>query len=357
MSLKFVIMAGGTGGHVYPALAVAQELRARGHEVRWMGAPDSFEARIVPRSGFNIDFIRVSGLRGKGFSKLLQAPRLIVRAVLDARAILRREQPHAVLGMGGFAAGPGGIAAWLAGLPLVIHEQNAVAGLTNRALAKLARVVLQAFPNTFAGGRTVGNPVRAGFAELRPPAQRLAHDGAPRLLVIGGSQGARALNENVPKALALLPAGERPQVRHQGGRTLDAALAAYREAGIDGEVTAFIDDMPGAFAWADLVVCRAGASTIAEVGAAGNATVLVPFPAAVDDHQTKNAQYLVEAGAAVLLPESGMTPQTLAATIRGLLADRAGLTKMAEAARSRSWRGAAPAIANACIAAASGVTP
>ncbi|WP_028080046.1 undecaprenyldiphospho-muramoylpentapeptide beta-N-acetylglucosaminyltransferase [Solimonas soli] len=356
MSLKFMVMAGGTGGHVYPALAVAQELRARGHEVRWMGAPQSFEARVVPQSGFNIDFIRVSGLRGKGIAKLLQAPLLIARAVLDARAILRRERPHAVLGMGGFAAGPGGLAAWLGGLPLVIHEQNAAAGFTNRVLAKLARIALQAFPDTFANGRTVGNPVRGGFAELPPPARRLAHGGAPRLLVIGGSQGARALNENVPKALALLAPQERPQVRHQGGRTLDAALAAYRAARVEAEITPFIDDMPAAFAWADLVVCRAGASTIAEVSAAGNATVLVPFPAAVDDHQTKNAAYLVQAGAAVLLPESAMTPQVLAATLRTLLADRARLTAMAEAARSRSWSGAARVIADACVAAA-GVEP
>jgi UDP-N-acetylglucosamine--N-acetylmuramyl-(pentapeptide) pyrophosphoryl-undecaprenol N-acetylglucosamine transferase len=354
MSLKFMIMAGGTGGHVYPALAVAQELRARGHEVRWMGAPDSFESRVVPKSGFNIDFIRVSGLRGKGLMKLLQAPLLIVRAVRDARAILRRERPNAVLGMGGFAAGPGGIAAWLGGLPLVIHEQNAAAGLTNRALARLARIVLQAFPDTFPGGCTVGNPVRAGFAELPSPAERLAHDGAPRLLVIGGSQGARALNDTVPKALALLPAHERPQVRHQGGRTLDVALAAYRDAGVDGEVTAFIDDMPAAFAWADLVVCRSGASTIAEIGAAGNATVLVPFPAAVDDHQTKNAEYLVRAGAAVLLPESAMTPAVLAATIRGLLGDRAKLLRMADAARGKAWSAATRVIADACIAAAHG---
>jgi len=352
--MKFIVMAGGTGGHVYPALAVAHELRARGHEVRWMGAPDSFEARVVPQNGFNIDFIRVSGLRGKGIAKLLQAPLLILRAVRDARAILRRERPDAVLGMGGFAAGPGGLAAWLAGLPLVIHEQNAVAGLTNRALARLARMVLQAFPDTFAKGRTVGNPVRDGFAQLPPPAQRLAHDGAPRLLVVGGSQGARALNDTVPKALALLAPEERPQVRHQGGRTLDVALAAYREAQVEGEVTQFIDDMPAAFGWADLVICRSGASTIAEISAAGNATVLVPFPAAVDDHQTKNAQYLSQAGAAVLLPESAMTPAVLAATMRSLLGDRAKLTKMADAARSRAWHGAAQTIADACLAAASG---
>lgn len=351
-ALKFLVMAGGTGGHVYPALAVAQNLRARGHEVRWMGAPDSFESRVVPQNGYNIDTIRVSGLRGKGLVKLLKAPLLIVRAVLDARAILRRERPHAVLGMGGFAAGPGGIAAWLAGVPLIIHEQNAAAGLTNRALARIARVVLQAFPATFRNGRTVGNPVRAGFAELPPPVRRLAHDGTPRLLVIGGSQGARALNLGVPQALALLPAGERPQVRHQGGRTLDVARTAYREAQVEAELSAFIDDMPAAYGWADLVVCRAGASTIAEVSAAGNATILVPLPSAVDDHQTRNAEYLSRAGAALLLPEADMTPALLAARLRELLGDRGRLQQMADAARTRAWTGAAEMIAEACIAAA-----
>ncbi|WP_020649310.1 undecaprenyldiphospho-muramoylpentapeptide beta-N-acetylglucosaminyltransferase [Solimonas variicoloris] len=355
-ALKFIVMAGGTGGHVYPALAVAQDLRAHGHEVRWMGAPDSFESRVVPQNGFNIDTIRVSGLRGKGLVKLLKAPLLIVRAVLDARAILRRERPDAVLGMGGFAAGPGGIAAWLAGVPLIIHEQNAAAGLTNRALARIARVVLQAFPDTFGNGCTVGNPVRAGFAELPPPAQRLAHDGAPRLLVIGGSQGARALNERLPQALALLPAGERPQVRHQGGRTLEVAQTAYRQAQVEAELSAFIDDMPAAYGWADLVVCRAGASTIAELGAAGNAAILVPLPSAVDDHQTRNAEYLSRAGAALLLPEAGLTPALLAARLRELLGDRAKLRAMAEAARARAWTGATKTIAEACIAAAAGST-
>jgi UDP-N-acetylglucosamine--N-acetylmuramyl-(pentapeptide) pyrophosphoryl-undecaprenol N-acetylglucosamine transferase len=347
--LRFVIMAGGTGGHVYPALAVALELRARGHEVVWMGAPESFEARVVPQHGFPIDFIRVSGLRGKGVLKLLKAPLLITRAVHEALVILRARRPAAVLGFGGFAAGPGGLAAWLSGRPLVIHEQNAAAGLTNRALARLARVVLQAFPGTFGKATTVGNPVRAGFAELPPPAQRLAHDAPMRLLVIGGSQGARALNEFVPQALALLPAERRPLVRHQAGRTLDVAQQAYRAAAIDAEVTAFIEDMPAALAWADLVVCRSGASTVAEVSAAGCATVLVPFPFAVDDHQTRNAAYLVEAGAAVLRRERTLEPVGLAALIDELLHDRARLQRMADAARARAWTDATRTIADVCL--------
>ncbi|NGY05795.1 undecaprenyldiphospho-muramoylpentapeptide beta-N-acetylglucosaminyltransferase [Solimonas terrae] len=354
--MKFVVMAGGTGGHVYPALAVAQELRARGHEVSWMGAPDSFEARVVPQHGFAIDFIRVSGLRGKGIGKLLQAPLLIVRAVREALAILKARRPAAVLGFGGFAAGPGGLAAWLSGRPLVIHEQNAAAGLTNRCLARLSRRVLQAFPDTFGKAVTVGNPVRAGFAELPPPATRLAHDGAPRLLVIGGSQGARALNEQLPQALALLPAAQRPQVRHQAGRTLEIAQRAYGQAQVEADVTAFIDDMPAAFAWADLVVCRAGASTIAEVGAAGNATILVPFPFAVDDHQTRNAAYLVDAGAAVLLPEHRLDAARLAQLLGELLGDRQRLQRMADAARSRAWHDASKTIADACLQVA-GATP
>ena len=350
--MKLLIMAGGTGGHVYPALAVAQHLRARGHDIVWMGAPDSFESRVVPTNGIALEVVRVSGLRGKGVLKLLQAPLLIVRAVWQALRILRRVRPDAVLGMGGFAAGPGGIAAWLARRPLVIHEQNAAAGLTNRALARLARRVLQAFPNTFRNARTVGNPVRAGFVELPAPAQRLDRAGAPRVLVVGGSQGAKALNERVPQALALMQPGERPSVRHQAGRTLEFAHRAYLTAGVTAEVTAFIDDMPAAMAWADLIVCRSGASTIAELSAAGAASVLVPFPAAVDDHQTKNADYLVRAGAAVRIAESELSAERLAAILRELLNDRQRLLAMADAARTCAWHDATAVIADECLQAA-----
>jgi UDP-N-acetylglucosamine--N-acetylmuramyl-(pentapeptide) pyrophosphoryl-undecaprenol N-acetylglucosamine transferase len=354
-ALKIMIMAGGTGGHVYPALAVAHELKARGHDVVWMGAPESFEARVVPAQGFPIEFVRVSGLRGKGLVKLLLAPLLIARAMLDAWAALRRQAPAVVLGMGGFAAGPGGLVARLRHTPLVIHEQNAAAGLTNRWLARVARRVLQAFPDTFAGATTVGNPVRAAIRAVAPPAARLAaRQGPAHVLVIGGSQGAQALNERVPEALALLPANQRPEVWHQAGRTLEIAQEAYRRAGVDATVDAFIDDMASAYAWADLVVCRAGASTIAELAAAGCGAILVPFPAAVDDHQTRNGAYLVDRGAARLIPEAQLSPVKLAEALRELLGARAQLLAMAEAARGAAWADAERRIADVVTEAADG---
>lgn len=349
--MKILIAAGGTGGHVFPALAVAKVLMRRGHEVVWMGAPDSFEARVVPAAGIAFEFVRVKGLRGKGLIKLLGAPLLLARALLDALKVLRRQQPQLVLGMGGFAAGPGGLAAWLARRPLMIHEQNAAPGLTNRLLARIAQVVLEAFPNTFDGAQTVGNPVRAGFAELPEPARRLANrKGPPRLLVLGGSQGARALNEIVPAALALMPASQRPLVHHQAGRTLDIAKAAYAKAAVAADVLAFIDDMPAAYAWADLVVCRAGASTIAELAAAGCASLLVPFPHAVDDHQTKNGQYLVDAGAALMVPEALLDATTLANLLVRLFSQREQLVMMATAARTAAWPAADERIADICVA-------
>lgn len=346
---RVIIMAGGTGGHVYPALAVAQELRTRGHDVVWMGTPGSFEARVVPQHGIPMEFVRVSGLRGKGLLKLFLAPLLIARALLDAWAVLRKQKPDAALGMGGFAAGPGGVVAALWGVPLVIHEQNAAPGLTNRWLARIAQRVLEAFPGTFPRAETVGNPVRAAIQALPPPAQRFSGRNGPlRLLVIGGSQGARALNERVPQALALLVAAERPEVRHQAGRTLDVAREAYTRSKVPASVEQFIEDMAAAYAWADLVICRAGASTVAELAAAGCASVLVPFPSAVDDHQTANAQHLVRAGAAVLIQERDLAPEKLAATLREL-AGRARLQTMASAARSAAWVGAEKKIADAVL--------
>jgi UDP-N-acetylglucosamine--N-acetylmuramyl-(pentapeptide) pyrophosphoryl-undecaprenol N-acetylglucosamine transferase len=257
-----------------------------------------------------------------------------------------------VLGMGGFAAGPGGLAAWLTRRPLVIHEQNAAAGLTNRFLAHLAKLVLEAFPGTFKGARTVGNPVRPGFAELPDPAQRIGADAdhrRRRLLVVGGSQGARSLNTIVPAALALLEEHERPQARHQAGRTFDVAKAAYVSARVDAELVQFIDDMPAAYGWADLVVCRAGASTVAELAAAGCAALLVPFPAAVDDHQTRNAEYLVKAGAALLVQERDLDAPRLASLLRELLQDPARLISMARAARTAAWPRSVDTIADCCL--------
>lgn len=347
--MKLMIAAGGTGGHVYPALAVADLLRAQGHGVVWLGAPDSFESRVVPAQGIELETVAVRGLRGKGLLRLLRAPLEIVSAILQSLRVLRSQRPDVVLGMGGFAAGPGGIAARLLGVPLVIHEQNAAAGLTNRGLAWVATRALQAFPNTFKRGETVGNPVRAGFLQLPAPAQRLQHAPPARVLVLGGSQGARALNEGVPAALAQMTPAQRPQVRHQAGRTFEVAEQAYARHGVDAVLERFIDDVPAALAWADLVVCRAGASTVAELGAAGCASVLVPFPFAVDDHQTRNAAYLVERGASVLLPEQQLTPQSLAQTLSELLADRERLQRMADAARAAAWTDATQSIARACL--------
>jgi UDP-N-acetylglucosamine--N-acetylmuramyl-(pentapeptide) pyrophosphoryl-undecaprenol N-acetylglucosamine transferase len=339
--MKIMVMAGGTGGHVFPALAVAHELRARGHEVVWMGAPDSFEARTVVPQGFEIETIPVRGLRGKSWRSLLDAPLLLWRSLRAAMAILSRRRPQVVLGMGGFAAGPGGLAARLMRIPLVVHEQNAAPGLTNRVLSLLASKVLEAFPKTFRHATTVGNPVRAAIADLPSPAERAAArdngHGPVRLLILGGSQGAKALNELVPAALALLPETARPQIRHQAGRTYDVARAAYANAGVMARIESFIDDMPTAYAWADLVVCRSGASTIAELCAAGCASVLVPFPFAVDDHQTANARHLSDDGAAVLIQERELNPERLAALLRGLLGDREKLLKMAEIARTKAW--------------------
>jgi UDP-N-acetylglucosamine--N-acetylmuramyl-(pentapeptide) pyrophosphoryl-undecaprenol N-acetylglucosamine transferase len=350
--IKAMIMAGGTGGHVFPALAVAQALRAQGHEIVWMGTPDSFESRVIPPQGIPMEFVRVSGLRGKGVAKLLYAPLLLLRALRDALAVMRRQKPDIVLGMGGFAAGPGGIAAWLLRRPLLIHEQNAAAGLTNRLLSRIATRVLEAFPGTFPKALTVGNPVRAGFAELPAPEQRVNHPGAARVLVIGGSQGSRALNELVPKALALMSRAQRPEVRHQAGRTLEVAQKTYTEAQVQASVEQFINDMPAAYAWADLVVCRSGASTVAELAAAGCAALLVPFPAAVDDHQTRNGEFLVKAGAAVLAQERDLDAAKLAALLGGLLNDRPGLVRMAQAARAKAAPDAIEKIVEQCLACA-----
>ncbi|MGH8453728.1 MAG: undecaprenyldiphospho-muramoylpentapeptide beta-N-acetylglucosaminyltransferase, partial [Nevskiales bacterium] len=275
-----MVMAGGTGGHVFPALAVAERLRELGHRVVWMGTQAGLEARVVPAHGLPIEWITIAGVRGKGLLTLLLAPLELLRALLQAIGILRRYRPQVVIGLGGFVAGPGGFAAWLLGRPLIIHEQNAIAGLTNRLLARLARRVLEAFPDTFpvSGKRlTVGNPVRPEIAALPPPEQRLAgRSGAVRMLVLGGSLGALALNRGVPQALALLPPELRPDVRHQAGRTLDEANKAYAAAGLDIQPEAFIEDMAAAYAWADLLVCRAGALTVAELAAAGLPALLIP---------------------------------------------------------------------------------
>jgi UDP-N-acetylglucosamine--N-acetylmuramyl-(pentapeptide) pyrophosphoryl-undecaprenol N-acetylglucosamine transferase len=351
-----LIMAGGTGGHVFPALAVARALRDRHEEVVWLGTPRGLEGQVVPREGFPLERVRVSGLRRKGFATLLVAPVQLVVALVDAIRIVRRRRPKAVLGMGGFASGPGGLAAWLLRRPLVIHEQNAIAGLTNRLLAGLAREVLEAFPGSFSGRRTtqvVGNPVREDILRLPDPGERLqGRTGRLRVLVLGGSQGARVLNETVPRALALLPAAGRPDVWHQSGATTqDVARTAYRDSGVAARVEAFIEDMAAAYGWADVVICRSGALTISELAAAGLAAVLVPFPAAVDDHQTRNAEFLVGAGAAVLIPQAELTPERLAAELDRCQGDRDLVLRRARAARAMARPRATAALVEACLAA------
>jgi UDP-N-acetylglucosamine--N-acetylmuramyl-(pentapeptide) pyrophosphoryl-undecaprenol N-acetylglucosamine transferase len=356
MGARVAVMAGGTGGHVFPALAVAEQLRAEGLDVFWIGTRRGMEARLVPEHGFAMEWIGIEGLRGRGAATLAIAPFRLAKALWQAGQILRRKRPRVVLGMGGFASGPGGVMAWLLGLPLVIHEQNRVPGMTNQWLARVATRVFEAFPGSFDQGRQAiacGNPVRAQIAAVPEPDERLAKrlDGpGPRhLLVLGGSLGARALNQTLARALALLPAGRRPEVRHQAGeRTLAEAQRAYSQAGVAAEVSAFIDDMAAAYAWADLVVCRAGALTISELAAVGLPAILVPFPHAVDDHQTGNARYLTDAGAARLLLQADLTPESIAGQLSELLSDPALLLSMARAARAKAQPEAAARVAAAC---------
>lgn len=321
-----LIMAGGTGGHVFPALAVAAHLRGEGWRVVWLGTRAGMEARLAPEQGYAMEWVALGGVRGKGPLRLILLPLKLLIAFWQAARAIFRVRPDAALGLGGYVAFPGGMMAALFNRPLIIHEQNAVAGLTNRVLACLADRVLLGLPAAFTHGKDrpvpcgkvaaqwVGNPVRPEIATLPEPALRLAgRTGALRLLVVGGSLGAQALNEIVPQALALLPADARPLVRHQGGRGKLAALAAlYDAAGIEAQCLEFIADMAEAYAWADLVICRAGASTVAEVAAAGVAALFIPYPHAVDDHQTANARFLADAGAAWLMQQRDLTPPALA---------------------------------------------
>ncbi len=345
-SRPVMIMAGGTGGHIFPGLAVAQALRERGVPVVWLGAAGAMETRLVPQHGIEIDTLPIAGVRGKGKLALLASPFRLLKAVRAASAALRRRAPRAVIGFGGFASGPGGLAARLAGLPLLVHEQNRAPGLTNRVLSRMARRTLTGFPGSFEDEVVVGNPVREAIAAVPAPEQRLAGRSGPlRLLVLGGSQGARALNEAVPRALAALR--EVPiEVRHQCGEKLhDETVRAYLQAGVDAVPEAFIADMASAYAWADLVVCRSGASTLAELCAVGIGSVLVPFAAAVDDHQTRNAEYLIEHGAAQLLRQDAQLTAHLQDALRALAADPQRRLDMARAARALARIDAADRIA------------
>ena len=353
-SKPILVMAGGTGGHVYPALAVARELQAHDQDIVWLGTQRGLEARVVPAAGIDMEWISVKGLRRKGVIALLVAPLQLAWALMQAISVIWRRRPSAVLGMGGFASGPGGLAAWLTRRPLVIHEQNAVAGLTNRLLARLARVVLQAFPGSFNSkvvAETVGNPVRSDIASVPTPASRYGErDGPLRLLVVGGSQGALALNLTVPEALSKLAEAERPLVRHQcGERTLEQAQAAYEEHAVDVDLVPFIDDMAAAYAWADLVVCRSGALTVAELCAVGLPALFVPYPGAVDDHQTANARPMADAGAAIIIDESMLSPAVLAEQLRDWLQSRAELQRKAEKARDLAKPSALTRITELCL--------
>ena len=343
-----MIMAGGTGGHIMPGLAVADALQARGWSVVWLGNPQGMEAKLVPPRGYPLAPVNFDALRGKGLLRKLLLPLALLRGFADALAALRKWRPAVVIGFGGYVTFPGGMMASLIGRPLAIHEQNAVAGLANRVLARLADAVLCGFPQALPNGEWTGNPVRQAIARLPDPWVRYGERRGPlRVLVIGGSLGAQALNEAVPRALALLAEGERPQVRHQAGeRHLDALRENYRAAGVAADCVAFIDDMAAAYADADLVICRAGASTVAEVAAAGVAALFVPYPHAVDDHQTANARFLAESGAASLIPQNELSAERLAGALREI--DRDSLATIASKARALARPQAAEAVADAC---------
>ena len=347
-----LVMAGGTGGHIFPGLAVAHYMRERGWEVVWLGNKKGMEGKLVPQHDFPMRHVAFSGLRGKGLLTKLLLPFTLLRALYQSYQIIRTVRPNVVLGMGGYIAFPGGMVTRCLGIPLVTHEQNAIPGLTNRLLAKLATQALCAFPDSLTKAICVGNPVRRSFFSIPPPEQRYSQRTGPlHLLVVGGSLGAAALNQIVPEALALLPAKERPQIAHQSGAAQLAELQEnYAKANVAVKASAFIDDMATAYAEADLVICRAGAMTVAEIAAAGVAALFVPFPLAVDDHQTHNAQVLVQAGGAVLEHQRDLTAARLAKYLRGLT--RQKLTKMAVLARQQAKPKATAQIAHACVLAA-----
>jgi UDP-N-acetylglucosamine--N-acetylmuramyl-(pentapeptide) pyrophosphoryl-undecaprenol N-acetylglucosamine transferase len=341
-------MAGGTGGHIFPGLAVAEALRERGWRVHWLGAPGSMEEKLVPPRGFAFEPVQFGGVRGKGPLTLLLLPLRLLRAFLQSISVVRRVKPDVVLGLGGYITFPGGMMSVLLGKPLVLHEQNSVAGLANRVLASVADRVFTAFPNVIKKAQWIGNPLRAAFLSQGEPAARFAGRSGPlRLLVVGGSLGARALNAVVPKALALIAPAERPQVTHQSGaKQIDELRANYAAAGVDGELTPFIDDTARAYADADLVVARAGASTVTEIAAVGAAALFVPFPSAVDDHQTTNARFLVDAGGGWLVQQTELTPELLAELLKNT--GRAALLERAVKAKTMQKTEAVDHVVRAC---------
>ncbi|MGE5319700.1 MAG: undecaprenyldiphospho-muramoylpentapeptide beta-N-acetylglucosaminyltransferase [Hyphomicrobiaceae bacterium] len=342
-------MAGGTGGHVFPGLAVADYVRDSGWRVVWMGNPDGMEAKLVSGRGYDMAWVRFAALRGKGVARALLLPLNLLRAFWQAFRELGRFRPGVVLGMGGYVSFPGGMMAALRGVPLVIHEQNSIAGLANKVLAQVADRVLTGFPDVLAKAQWTGSPVRSDIARLPPPLERYAgRRGRLKLLVVGGSLGAYALNKTVPRALALLRGEQRPLVVHQAGvKNLEVVRAAYAKAGVEAEVLPFIDDMAARYGTADVVICRAGALTVAELAAAGVASILVPFPYAVDDHQSANARFLAGTGAAILLPQRELSPERLARLLREL--PRYTLQAMAEKARAMAKPEATRLVAEICM--------
>jgi UDP-N-acetylglucosamine--N-acetylmuramyl-(pentapeptide) pyrophosphoryl-undecaprenol N-acetylglucosamine transferase len=343
-----LVMAGGTGGHIFPGLAVAEALRERHWRVHWLGGPGSMESRPVPPRGFAFETIEFSGVRGKGLGTLLMLPVRLAKSFWQSVQVMRRVKPDVVVGLGGYITFPAGIASVMLGKPLVLHEQNSVAGMANRVLAAFARRVFTAFPGALKQAAWVGNPLRTAFVQQPAPQERIAaRTGTLRLLVVGGSLGAKALNDIVPKALALIPRDARPKVLHQSGaKQIDELRANYTAAGVLAELTPFIDDTAQAYADADLIVCRAGASTVTEIAAVGAAAVFVPFPAAVDDHQTTNAKFLVDAGGGWLIQQRDLTPERLAELIRRI--DRPELIRRAAAAKTMQKNGATDAVVKAC---------
>jgi UDP-N-acetylglucosamine--N-acetylmuramyl-(pentapeptide) pyrophosphoryl-undecaprenol N-acetylglucosamine transferase len=354
MESHVMIMAGGTGGHLFPALAVAQWLREKGCRITWLGSSTGMENRLVPEHGYTIRTLKVKGIRGAGIKRRLLAPWVIAHSCWQAYRIIRQLRPRLVLGMGGFVTGPGGVAARLLRIPLVIQEQNAIPGLTNLLLARFATKVFEAFPGSFgaeAQAELIGNPVRQEIIKMAPPEKRFeGREGPIRLLVLGGSLGAQALNQAVPQALALLPKHQRPMVRHQAGEKLfEETVVGYQNAGVVAEVKPFESEMALAYGWADLVICRAGALTISELATAGLGAILIPYPFAVDDHQTHNAHYLVDVGAAQLLDQSALNPKELATRVESLCTHRKVLLQMAQAARQLAKPDAAVQLGRYCL--------
>ncbi len=352
-SPTILIMAGGTGGHIFPGLAVAEHLQNQGWQVHWLGTRDRMEADVVPAHGIDISFIKIKGVRGKGWKSWLKVPFKVIHSVWQSMQVLKQVKPDVVLGMGGYASAPGGVAAWLNRTPLVLHEQNAVAGMTNRYLAKIASKVLSAFPNAFNGSvnySVVGNPVRTNIAAISSDSDRV---NSQKVLVVGGSLGAQVLNEVVPQALSQIKLLDVDVWHQTGANNAEKITALYEQYGINPEkakVTDFIDDMAAAYDWADLVICRAGALTVSEVAMAGKPAIFIPLPHAVDDHQTKNAQFLVERGAAKLLPQSKLNAMMLAQKLNMLFSSETTLPKMAKASKAAATPNATATVADVCKA-------